>query len=326
MSSLSNPDAEPLLRLLADGAAHSGARLAAELGITRAAVWKRVQRLRVAGHPIEAQPGRGYRWLTPAMPLSAARIRQALRRRANSPPAEVLVETAVDSTNRVLRALAPDQPTLLFADRQTGGRGRRGRSWYSPPGGIYGSLAWTFHDLPHGPVGLSVLVGLEIALALRRLGADGVAVKWPNDLVIGDAKLGGILIELTAEAGGPSRVVVGLGLNWRQPAADTDLSRATAGLVDVLAATAHDRNRIAAAVADAAIDACIACPDRLAQRFEADWLALDALAGRPIRLILPTGERAGIAEGIAADGALRVRHGDELTLYHSGEVSVRMAP
>lgn len=324
MSSSEKSDA--LLALLGDGARHSGAALASALGISRAAVWKRVERLRGSGHDIDARPSLGYRWNSPVEPLSAAAIQRHLRRYKGHEWPEIHVDAAVDSTNRVLRDRAPSGPTMLFAERQSAGRGRMGRVWQSPPGGLYGSLSWSFHDLPRGPVGLSILCGLEAALALRHLGAAGIAVKWPNDLMLGDAKLGGILIELWGEAAGPCRVVIGIGINWSALPEDAVADRRTTGLAQAFRGERPDRNAVAAALVDALVKACRACPDRLSERLAADWSSVDALAGRPVKVLVAGRERQGVAAGVDEDGGFRLRDGADVELFHSGEVSVRALP
>jgi BirA family biotin operon repressor/biotin-[acetyl-CoA-carboxylase] ligase len=326
MNSSQNSEPDPLLGLLSDGALHSGAALADSLGISRAAIWKRIKRLQALGYPIVAQSGQGYRWRGPVTPLSGERIGDALRLRDPAARPEVRVLESVDSTNRVLRESNPRRPTVLFAEHQSAGRGRMGRQWLSPRGGLYGSLAWRFDDLPRGPVGLSILCGLEVALAFRRLGAAGVGVKWPNDLVVGDAKLGGILIEVIGEVAGPCRVVIGIGINWSDLGDGGPQDRQTIGLANLLEPSQLDRNVIAAQVVGALIDACQSCPNRLAERLAQDWDRVDALAGRAVRVLQTGGEREGIACGVDENGGFRLQEAADMVVFHSGEVSVRPRP
>jgi BirA family biotin operon repressor/biotin-[acetyl-CoA-carboxylase] ligase len=323
MNSSQNSEPNRLLGLLSDGALHSGAALADSLGISRAAVWKRIKRLQTLGYPIVAQPGQGYRWHGPVTPLCRERICDALRLRDPAARPEVRVLESVDSTNRVLRESNPGRPTVLFAEYQSAGRGRMGRQWLSPRGGLYGSLAWRFDDLPRGPVGLSILCGLEVALAFRGLGAGGVGVKWPNDLVVGDAKLGGILIEVTGEVAGPCRVVIGIGINWSDLGDGGPQDRQTIGLTSLLEPSQQDRNAVAAQVVGALIDACQACPDRLAERLAQDWERVDALAGRAVRVSQAGEEREGVACGVDDNGGFRLQEAAGMVVFHSGEVSVR---
>ena len=125
------------------------------------------------------------------------------------------VALRVDSTNqRLIEAASAGDPQALFAEAQSAGRGRRGRDWRSPFGAnLYLSLAWSFAGWPPKLGTLPLAIGITAARALAACGLPGVQLKWPNDLRIGDAKLGGILIESRSEIGGSCRVIIGLGLN-----------------------------------------------------------------------------------------------------------------
>ncbi len=217
------PRVEALLALLADGALHSGADLAARLGVSRAAVWKLVGEMREHGVQVESVPRSGYRLPRPVELLSASRIGRALDDRGwrLGDRLEVLFE--IDSTNTYLYGAptpAAGQPRVAFAELQHAGRGRRGRSWLAPFGsGLTFSVAWTFADAPAGLPALGLAVGAGVAQALRDIGLEAAGVKWPNDLVWRGRKLGGLLLQLRSEAGGPASVVAGLGLNLALPAA-----------------------------------------------------------------------------------------------------------
>lgn len=321
-------DRELLLRLA--GGPVSGDVLAADAGLTRAAVWKRVQGLREAGIAIGARPGQGYALATSLDLLDAARIRAGLDTGAAALLADLEVAWSIDSTNtRLLAATPPSQGArVLLAERQTGGRGRRGRTWRSPLAAhLYLSLSRCFHGGLARLGGLSLVAGIAVAEALHGLGFAMVRLKWPNDLVAGDAtglrKLGGLLVEGGGEHGGDARAVLGLGLNVRMPAADAahidqpwcDL----AGLGD-----APSRNDLAAAVLSRLLPALEAFDRDGLAAFLPRYAALDAIAGRQVRLHLAEGERDALALGLAADGALRVRLDDGAErVLHAGEVSVR---
>ena len=165
------------------------------------------------------------------------------------PGLEVRVVQRCASTNAVLMSERHAQPVLMAAEEQTDGRGRRGRKWHSAPGAgatfsIRRALRCEQRRLP----GLSIAVGLAAARALRSLGARGVAVKWPNDLLVNRRKLGGILIETRPSSEG-SVVIVGIGINCRaQPRLGVRLGRGIAALDDVLQRPAS-RTAVIAAVA-----------------------------------------------------------------------------
>lgn len=317
-------DRELLQRLIAGPV--SGDALAREGSQTRAAVWKRIQALRDAGIAIDARPGRGYALTEPVELLEAARIEEQLSVQVRAQVATLECAWALDSTNsELLRRTTPAQgAAVLMAEQQTGGRGRRGRAWVSPlAGNLYLSLARQFSGGLARLGGLSLVAGVAVAEALQTQGIEAVRLKWPNDLVVADRKLGGLLVEGGGEHGGPVRAVIGLGLNVRMP--ETTAAAIDQPWVDIAALSAlpPSRNRIAAAVLEHLLPA-LALFDReglapLLPRFA----ALDALNGRQVRVLSEQQQCSGIAEGIAEDGALRVRIDGVLRLVHAGEISVR---
>lgn len=309
-----------LLDTLASGAWHSGEDLAAAASISRAAVAKRIDKLRELGLDIEARHGLGYR-LTQALERLQAADLQA------SAPAglRISVVDSVDSTNRaLLDAPASDDPQLLFAEMQTAGRGRRGRSWRSPYGAnLYASLAWSFPNWPPRLTTLPLMVGVACAQALADIGLDRVRLKWPNDLWIDQRKLGGILVEHRGEAGGSCRVVIGVGINVAMlPAQGDGIDQPWISVNEALGQTAT-RNALAAAFAGRLFAGLQQFSTLGFAPFSAQWSALDLTRDQPVRI---TGAEAfeGIARGVDADGALIVDCADELRRVHSGEVSVRI--
>lgn len=246
--------------------------------------------------------------------------------RAVEAPTVEVVE-CVESTNRALleRRFDTRRPHVLLAARQTGGRGRRGRSWVSSDhGSLCMSLAWWCRRPPREVAGIGIAAGIACAEALASLGV-GVGLKWPNDLVAGGLKLGGILTEARGEADGSTRTVIGVGINLDLHDADAHarIGQPWTDLACVLGGAAPSRNALAVALLRALVE-------RLAD-FERDglapllahWRSFDVLADRPVRVLEGDRERHGIARGLAADGALRVQFADGVSTVSSGEVSVR---
>jgi BirA family biotin operon repressor/biotin-[acetyl-CoA-carboxylase] ligase len=222
---------------LDDQAFQSGEALAADLSVTRAAVWKAVEQLREMGVALDAQPNKGYRLAPGVSALSVERIQALLPAEVSGSIEALLVEWTLASTNsKLLEALPPGagRAAVVVTEYQTDGRGRRGRGWVAPPGGaVCLSLAWQYPDMPADLSALSLVVGLSVVDALTKLHVPGLRLKWPNDLMTQGGKLGGILIEMRAESGGPVHVVVGIGLN-------VVLDDATREAVKALGATADD--------------------------------------------------------------------------------------
>lgn len=319
---------------LSDGQFHSGEDLAQALGVSRSAVWKAVKSLRDLGATLHAVRNRGYRLANSSEPLAAERIQEKLSPEVRPRVRSLEVAWSVGSTNTVLLS-RPNPPNgsseVMLAEYQAAGRGRRGRAWLAPPGGaICLSLSWTFRDVPADLSALGLVIGVCELRALHVLGVTGAKLKWPNDLVVDERKLGGILIELRAETDGPACVVIGMGLNVSLGApvlakiaeagnAATDLI--TAGLAEPL------RNTVAAALVNACIDGLLEFERHGLRPFIENWRDADALQGRMVDIKGGAGEVThGLARGVDLHGALLVETPDEgLKKFVSGEVSVRVS-
>lgn len=321
-----------LLGILADGREHSGEELAAQLGITRAAVWKQLQGLEAWGLELVAQPRRGYRLAAPLDLLDRRAIRRALPELAAARLRRLEVHEELASTSDALLAVAdlpPGRCDVCLAEFQSAGRGRRGRQWLAPYGaGLCLSLNWHWRDAPAGLAALSLAIGVAALTALRAQGISGLALKWPNDILRDGAKLGGILIDLRAEAGGPTHAVIGLGLNVALPAATrTTIAAqglAAADLAD-LPAGQRRRNTLAAALTGGLVVALVEFTEQGFAPFDARWREADALRDRPVRIERAGGFASGVARGIDADGALLVDIDGRRERFVSGEVSLRPA-
>lgn len=265
-----------------------------------------------------------------ATALDAATLRDALPAAARARCAAIEVLAEIDSTNsELLRRRTPERGIVaLFAERQSGGRGRRGRRWASPPGAnLYLSLARGFDGALARLGGLSLAVGVAVAEALRDLGASGVALKWPNDLVVDDGsvlrKLGGILVEAGLQDGRP-RAVIGLGLNLRMPAeAAAAIDQPWTDLHALLGSAAPPRATVAVAVLAALAEALETFDAQGLTPFLPRFAALDALREAEVVAIDGDRETVGIACGVDGDGALRLRTGAGETALRAGELSVR---
>lgn len=320
---------DALLRLLADGQLHSGAELAAALGVSRAAVWKTLHRAADAlGLALEAVRRKGYRLARPLELLETPAIAAALPAPVRA-RLDIEVLFSVDSTNtRLMQAAGAGAPSgkVCLAERQLAGRGRAGRGWVSPFGeNIYLSMLWRYPGGPAGLGGLSLACGVAVAELLRGAGVADIALKWPNDLHWRRRKLGGLLLEVAGESHGPSHVVVGLGLNRRlgsQQAAAID--QPWVDLAGVLGDDAlPGRNRLAAALIDALAAALTAYGEHGLAPFLPAWRGFDAYQGEPVVLLMGAQRLAGTCAGIADDGALLLDTPDGLRAFHAGEVSLR---
>ncbi|MEO6064917.1 MAG: biotin--[acetyl-CoA-carboxylase] ligase [Lysobacterales bacterium] len=314
-----------LMAVLSDGNVHSGATLAQRFGITRAAVWKRVARLRTQGVAIAAVAGSGYRLVQPWQALDRERILEHLRPGTRELLGQLRLVASTGSTSDDLRAAATTLPDLsvLIAEHQSKGRGRRGRSWVSPRGaGLWFSILSKHEGGVGAMAGLSLAIAVLVAEALERLGASRIELKWPNDLWHEGRKLAGILIELAGDWHGPSTAVIGIGIN----VALADASKASMGqpATDLSGAmgTPPDRNRVMAALLDALLSGMAEFRQYGFQSFHERWDARDALRGRDV-FVTGSENASGRAGGIDHEGRLRVLTPRGSILVSAGEVSVR---
>ncbi len=315
-----------LLEHLLDGGFHSGAALGRELGCSRAYLWKLIERLREAGVQIDAVPGRGYKLPFPIELLRAELV--SARLPGDTPALDVQVLERVESTNQWLLDQARDlhRPTLVLAEHQLSGRGRWGRQWQSSfGGGLAMSLLWPFPVREVGLGGLSLAVGVALAETLQAAGAANVGVKWPNDLLWHGRKLGGVLVEVVAEAGGPMKAVIGVGLNVCLSAhARARIDRPVTDLVSVLGAEAYRRNRLAADLGAALARTCRQFGADGFAAFRERWEPLDVLKGQRISLSLPQGDVEGTMLGLDADGALILQEAAGRRTYFTGEAQLKV--
>lgn len=304
----------------------SGAELCRTLGVSRAAVWKAVEALRKEGYAIEAQSAVGYRLVDSPDRLNAAELRAA-------PPAvvgrEVVCLETVDSTNDEVkrRALAGGQTGLVVtADTQTGGKGRRGRSFQSLPGkGLYLSVLLR-PDVPLDRVSqLTAWTAVAVCRAIEAVCDVHPQIKWPNDVLVDGKKLCGILTEMgvEAETGTLSYVVVGMGTNVSQTREEFGPElEGIATSLRILGASVTRRDLAKALIIE--LDRLNAAFPHGWEEYLAEYKERCVTLGREVKIVHPDREEWVTAEGLTEDFRLVVRRpdGTEETVS-SGEVSVR---
>jgi BirA family biotin operon repressor/biotin-[acetyl-CoA-carboxylase] ligase len=301
----------------------SGETLAAQLGLSRAAVWKRVHRLQAQGYVIEGSPRRGYRLLAVPDKLLPAEVLQGLQTRRFTGPVHHF-ET-LGSTNDAAKDLAArgaPEGTLVVAEAQSGGRGRLGREWDSPPGlGLYVSLVLRPLLPPQELPQITLTTAVAVARAVRRVAGVAPGIKWPNDLLLHGQKLGGILTEMETESDRIRHVVVGLGLNVNNPGFPPELA-ATATSLTLAVGGSFSRVQLL----QAWLEEFEALYDRfLNQGFPEileEWKGLTVTLGRPVTVRQGPREISGQALDVAADGALLLSTaGGEIVRVTSGEIT-----
>ncbi len=323
------PTRYQLIRCLADGKFHSGEQLAQQLGLSRAAVWKQIKGLREQwGMEIHAVTGRGYRLARPLELLQQERILALLSPETRASLGGLEIHDSIGSTSQqLMQQAAAGAPSgqVCLAERQTAGRGRRGRKWISPYGSnIYLSLLWQFPLAPIELSGVSLAAGLAVMRALNRLGVTEVGLKWPNDILWQERKLAGLLLEMTGESEGPSQVILGVGLNTclsnRQ---GSRIDQPWVDLANVPGGQQVGRNQLAAELIHQLVNA-LECfeRERLAPLLD-EWQQQDLYYNKTVALRMGNQTIVGKHVGIDKNGALLLSHAGEEKAYFAGEVSLR---
>lgn len=319
MTLLSNAIRSELISILADSEFHSGQTLADHFGISRTAVANHISALIDLGLDIYSVRGKGYRVATQLDLLSSTKINQ-LEPKTRLLPIEVL--SVIDSTNAYLKEQINSvaHGHSVIAEAQTAGRGRRGRTWISPfAASVYISMCWRFQGGYQQIGGLSLFVGYCLIEALKELGVDGLAVKWPNDIYHQGRKLGGILVEVEGQIGTEVACIIGIGINVRLPENINAIDQPFSDL------SSYDINRN---------QLCGSILSKLQQslpEFERlglapivnDWNAMDIFAKQQVTISGSHQQYQGISHGINTQGALQLKTDNGMVSINSGEVSLR---
>ncbi|MCL6408129.1 bifunctional biotin--[acetyl-CoA-carboxylase] ligase/biotin operon repressor BirA [Dickeya dadantii] len=308
-----------LISILSDGEFYSGEYLGELMGMSRAAINKHIQTIREWGLDVFTVTGKGYALSAPIQLLDADKIRSHIQ------SGNIAVLPVIDSTNQYLldRLDSVSSGDACIAEYQNAGRGRRGRTWFSPFGSnLYLSLYWRLEQGPAAAVGVSLVIGIVMAEVLHHLGADGVRVKWPNDLYLNDKKLAGILVELNGRTGDAAHLVIGAGINLRMNSSGSDVINQ--GWINLQEAGIDiDRNMLAVKLITELRTALVIYEQQGLAPFISRWNDLDNFYNRAVKLIVGNREITGIDKGIDSQGALLLEQDGEIQSYIGGEISLR---
>lgn len=320
----------PLLKRLSDGKFHSGQSLAIDYAISRATVFNLIQQAETLGLRIHAIRGRGYQLADPISWLDIDALRSALADSGHPYVLGTVTETASTNTLLFQQALsgAPHR-SVLYADYQHAGRGRRGRGWHAPlGGGLAFSVLWRFEQGVSQLSGLSVVIGIALARALAQFCPKTsrlpIKLKWPNDVLAGYRKLAGILVEVQGEMTGPSFAVIGIGVNQHLPARfREDIDQAVVDLAEM--GVAASRAQLMAAILAELAVAMQQFEQHGMQSVIRQWPEWHAHEGREVALRTPDGNNhIGLASGLDEAGNLLLKlPGGQYRKFGAGEVSLR---
>ncbi len=320
-----------LLAILSDGEFHSGEAMGLALGVSRMAVWKHIRALRECGVPLEVVRAQGYRLPAAVELLDSRAIQNGLEPGTRERLASVDTFLEIESTNTWLRQRELDgapSGSVCVAEMQSAGRGRRNRRWVSPfAASLYLSLLWRSATGAAELGGLSLAAGVAIVRSLRTLGVDTAGLKWPNDVLVDDAKLAGILIDVVGESTGPCSVIIGIGINVAMPeTAAADIDQNWTDLRRLTGRETFSRNQLASAVLDHTVAVIDEFERSGLQPFLEEWRRHDVIQNRLVSLRLPNEVVQGRACGVDSGGALLVDTASGRRRFASGEVSLRIAP
>lgn len=318
---------EEILRLLrsADGYI-SGQELCNRFGVSRTAVWKAINQLKEAGYEIEAQQNKGYRLMAAPDLMTEAEIKSLMH--TDWVAKEVLYFDTIDSTNTKAQELAEkgyQSGTLVVADKQESGKGRRGRSWVSPSGtGIFMTLMIKPDINPNNASMLTLVAALAVAKAITSVTGEEALIKWPNDIVVNGKKVCGILTEMNAQFDYINHIVVGIGINVHNEGFPEEISQMASSLMIEAGGKRFHRAQIIAETMsyfEQYYDTFLKTQDLSALVREYDKLLVNR--NKSVRVLDPKEPFDGKAMGITPKGELIVDTWESRKLVSSGEVSVR---
>lgn len=318
---------EEILRLLrsADGYI-SGQELCNRFGVSRTAVWKAINQLKEAGYEIEAQQNKGYRLMAAPDLMTEAEIKSLMH--TEWVAKEVLYFDTIDSTNTKAQELAEKgypSGTLVVADKQKSGKGRRGRSWVSPSGtGIFMTLMIKPDINPNNASMLTLVAALAVAKAITSVTGEEAMIKWPNDIVVNSKKVCGILTEMNAQFDYINHIVVGIGINVHNESFPEEISQMASSLMIEAGGKRFHRAQIIAETMsyfEQYYDTFLKTQDLSALVREYDELLVNR--NKSVRVLDPKEPFDGKAMGITPKGELIVDTWESRKLVSSGEVSVR---
>jgi BirA family biotin operon repressor/biotin-[acetyl-CoA-carboxylase] ligase len=328
-----SPSLKKLIKILNDGEFHSGGSLGKQLKISRNAIWKHINQLIKYNIAIESAQSKGYCLKQPLILLDKKIIKKQLTYSGSLAPDKIDIVGSIPSTNDYLKnnpAVNNTQPIYIcLAEHQSAGKGRSGRSWHSPFGAnIYLSCSWRITKDVSKLSGLTLVIALAIVNALASYGLhEPINLKWPNDILWQDKKLGGTLTEINAESHGSTQVIIGIGLNINMPlSADDKINRPWASL-DSISPHYHDRNKIAAVLISHLLENLELFDEHGLSYFTDQWQRYDYLFGKNVTLNIGKENITGQAAGINQQGHLKIQHPDgSITTHSAGEASLHTGP
>lgn len=303
----------------------SGQELCNQLGVSRTAVWKVINQLKDAGYGIEAVQNRGYHMVSAPDVVNVPELESL--RTTQWAGCEIHYYESLDSTNTKAKELAEQgcpQGTLVVAECQTAGRGRRGRGWESPSGdGIFMTMVLKPEINPNNAPMLTLVTALAAARAITRVTGESAQIKWPNDIVMDGKKIVGILTEMSAQFDYINHIVVGVGINVHNESFPEELAETAGSLLLICGRRFHRASLIEAFLEEYERVYGIYLETEDMTGLQKEYEGMLANKGRQVRVLDAKEPFEGKAMGITKKGELIVDTWESRKLVSSGEVSVR---
>lgn len=301
-----------ILERLRQGTPISGEELGQSIGVSRTAVWKYINELKRQGYVIDSVPGRGYHFISAPDDLLPEEIASGLKTHVIG--RRIVYESETPSTQAIAKALASQgaaEGTIVVAETQSGGRGRVGRPWSSPRGGIYFSIILRPDINPGEALRLPLVAGIAVAQAIKRETNLGPRLKWPNDILIDTKKVGGILTELSAEPDRLDWVIIGIGLNVNTPH-DSFSQEVEESAISLMEAGGKEipRVKLLQGILTEFESLYGSLVESGFEPLRQTWKDLSNTIGENVVVTLPSGQVKGLAEDIDSDGALILKKAD----------------
>jgi BirA family biotin operon repressor/biotin-[acetyl-CoA-carboxylase] ligase len=300
----------------------SGEELSNKLGVSRTSIWKYINYLREAGYQIESSSKIGYRLITPADNLLPEEIKRNLNTEIIGQ--EIIYYKEIESTNDAAKKLAQSglqEGAVVIAEEQKRGKGRLGREFCSPLGGIWLSCILRPDIKPTLATRATYIASLAIVKTIRKLSAVDAKIKWPNDILVGNKKVSGILTEMSAELDKVDYLIVGMGINLNFPLDTFDES-----LHNKVTTIYHETGKKISRVkfVQALLEEIEMVYKKLYDFKDIlkEWKAYSYTLGKVVKIDNKKEEIVGEAVDIAEDGALLVKVDDKVRKFYSGEVSL----
>ncbi len=317
-----------VLTLLDNNRYCSGQALVQRFNVTRATIHNCIAKIESLGISVELIRGLGYRLMQPVDLLNHAEIQSKLSSQAANKLADIQCLQEVDSTNRYAGELELPQPgefSLVLAEMQTAGKGRRGRQWVSPyAANVYLSVLWPLQRPLHEAGILSPMLAISMLTALGQLDVSGLSLKWPNDIYCHNKKLAGLLIESSGEINGGCKMIIGMGVNvLMSQFENVNIDQQWTDMYSYTQDWQHSRNDVVAKLVDSTVSTLIQFENNTFEGLVEIWSQWDLMKDKHVELHSGQFVQAGVARGIDSDGCLLLETSKGVEKISVGDISLR---